>query len=164
MLVRDSKDIPAFTKDVATHLQCWNQAGTIGVAALGGKGVVSDETLKAVISLINTASACGTVKSTAVDNKIKITDLPTGLKKDTALAEDKVITIKYADGTDVPTGATVSLKGPGCAGLTPTSPTDVAGKATVAKKDATPTAAGTCTVKVDDTHGKYASADFTVAQ
>ena len=60
MLVRDSTDIPAFTKDVATHLQCWNNGGTIGVAALGGKGVVSDETLKAVISLINTASACGT--------------------------------------------------------------------------------------------------------
>ena len=59
MLVRDSTDIPAFTKDVATHLQCWNHTGHIGVAALGGKGVVSDETLKAVISLINTTSACG---------------------------------------------------------------------------------------------------------
>ncbi len=93
-----------------------------------------------------------------------ITDLPTGLKKDTALTEDKVVTIKYADGTDVPAGANVALNGNACAGLTPTSPTDVAGKATVAKKDATPTAAGKCTVKVDDTHGKYAFADFTVAQ
>ncbi|WP_297590628.1 cell wall-binding repeat-containing protein [uncultured Mobiluncus sp.] len=74
MLVRDSTDIPAFTKDVATHLQCWNKAGNIGVAALGGKGVVSDETLKAVISLINTASACGTVKSTAKTTPLSVTE------------------------------------------------------------------------------------------
>ena len=74
MLVRDSTDIPAFTKDVATHLQCWNQAGNIGVAALGGKGVVSDETLKAVISLINTASACGTVKPTAKTTPLSVTE------------------------------------------------------------------------------------------
>ena len=74
MLVRDSTDIPAFTKDVATHLQCWNRGGNIGVAALGGKGVVSDETLKAVISLINTASACGTVKSTAKTTPLSVTE------------------------------------------------------------------------------------------
>ena len=74
MLVRDSKDIPDFTKNVATHLQCWNRGGTIGVAALGGKGVVSDETLKAVISLINTASACGTIKSTAKTTPLSVTE------------------------------------------------------------------------------------------
>nr|WP_282921136.1 cell wall-binding repeat-containing protein [Mobiluncus sp. Marseille-Q7826] len=75
MLVRDSKDIPDFTKDVATHLQCWNRGGNIGVAALGGKGVVSDETLKAVISLINTASACGTVvKPTAKTTPLSVTE------------------------------------------------------------------------------------------
>ena len=74
MLVRDSTDIPAFTKDVATHLQCWNRGGNIGVAALGGKGVVSDETLKAVISLINTASACGTVKPTAKTTPLSVTE------------------------------------------------------------------------------------------
>ena len=74
MLVRDSKDIPDFTKDVATHLQCWNRGGNIGVAALGGKGVVSDETLKAVIALINTASACGTVKPTAKTTPLSVTE------------------------------------------------------------------------------------------
>ena len=163
MLVRDSTDIPAFTKDVATHLQCWNNGGTIGVAALGGKGVVPDETLKTVISLINTTSACGTIKSTAVDNKIMISDLPTGLKKNTALAEDKVITIKYADGTPVAAGATVDMVGAACAGLNAVSPTTTAGKATVAKKTDTPAADGKCSVRVDDGKGKYATADITVA-
>lgn len=93
-----------------------------------------------------------------------ITDLPTGLKKDTALTEDKVVTIKYADGTDVPAGAKVALNGNACAGLTATTPTAAAGKAIVASSGQTPTAAGKCTVTVDDNHGKYASADITVAQ
>ena len=163
MLVRDSTDIPAFTKDVATHLQCWNNGGTIGVAALGGKGVVSDETLKTVISLINTTSACGTIKSTTVDNKIMISDLPTDLKKGDALTADKVITIKYADGTPVAAGATVDKVGAACAGLTVESPTTAAGKATVAKNGDTPTADGKCSVRVDDGKGKYTTADITVA-
>ena len=131
MLVRDSKDIPAFTKDVATHLQCWNQAGTIGVAALGGKGVVSDETLKAVISLINTASACGTVKSTAKTTPLSVTETDVSVS---------AAAVEAASGGDVDATLTIDGYAAGvAAGITysatvtsPVTPTTGGGNETVA--------------------------------
>ena len=181
MLVRDSTDIPAFTKDVATHLQCWNHTGHIGVAALGGKGVVSDETLKTVISLINTTSACGNegkiattaaelklddsakaITTTTGNAKINITNYdsdvtytvtvsPTSLKSATTGHDTQGLTFKATQ-----SGANITVTAAEGTG-TPAAPTSgavIKGEVTVtvvASKSGTISSTTTQTVKVNAT-------------
>ena len=53
---KDVKDLPDFTKNVATNLACWTANQHLNLFGIGGSGVLSDESLQVTMGQINNSS------------------------------------------------------------------------------------------------------------
>ena len=53
---KDAKDLPDFTKNVATNLACWTANQHLNLFGIGGSGVLSDDSLQVTMGQINNSS------------------------------------------------------------------------------------------------------------
>nr|WP_282921139.1 cell wall-binding repeat-containing protein [Mobiluncus sp. Marseille-Q7826] len=70
---KDAKDLPDFTKNVATNLACWTANQHLNLFGIGGSGVLSDDSLQVTMGQINNSSC--TVKGAKANYSLYAKDV-----------------------------------------------------------------------------------------
>ena len=123
---KDAKDLPDFTKNVATNLACWTANQHLNLFGIGGSGVLSDDSLQVTMGQINNSSC--TVKGAKANYSLYAKNITVPLGSagvDSAVTPSSltptVVSVKDSGGNDASAKFTT---------------TPAAGKVTVAPKAA----------------------------
>ena len=110
---KDAKDLPDFTKNVATNLACWTANQHLNLFGIGGSGVLSDDSLQVTMGQINNSSC--TVKGSKANYSLYAKDITVPLGSagvDSAVTpsslDPTVDSVKDDGGNDASTKFTVT--------------------------------------------------------